>query len=309
MSMAPSTLPAWLPPETNSQSLASHQPSWAARRPPRRSRAAGRRRRRSPSSRPRLAVVAVVRGGPLVDLAVGADSDLHPLPVVAVIAGAAGDRHVPECRASRRNRSSTGGRGCRPGRPSSRRPPPRPPGGAGAAVDDVDEGDHRLAGVAADDHALLGPVGAGAAATAAEVDRAGPRPSRRPCGHVLADQLRPPRSRRRRPAPARRRSSPPAPPHRGSARRPPAPARSPAPARRPRRSRPAAGRRREAARPTPPSPAPAPRPTCLPSGTLWRGPKRAAPPLSRGGGVGSGREEDGEARRREPPVRPQGADE
>src|SRR4029077_20289972 len=41
-------------------------------------------------------VVAVMGGGPLVDSAVGADSELDALPVVVVVPPGAGDRHAPQ---------------------------------------------------------------------------------------------------------------------------------------------------------------------------------------------------------------------
>ena len=215
------TLPAWLPPETSRTRVSGPQPlcGTSAERlgdivedadagvgapvgdPAERSCSRGGRRR---AGRPRR------RGG--------CGSAPSPSRLVEALA-----RRQPARRAaspSRRSRSSTGGRGCPRARRSSR------PAGVeslhrlGPAIDHVDEGGHRQAAVGAAHAALLGPVGAGRAAAAAEIDRHRPRPlARRAASACAPAPARRPRSRRRRSAPARRRSRRPTQPRRESATR------------------------------------------------------------------------------------------
>ena len=195
-------------------------------------------------------VVAVVRGGPLVDLPVGADANLDPLPVVRVIAlradhrdAAQGGRvgvvgEVLEVEVSLPAGRAVGAGGFAVG------------GRAGPAVDDVDEGGHpQSRRRSARPGRPRGRrrsrcCGSGGSRPAPPASR--PRRRSSACG---GEPARRPRSRRRRSAPARRRMSRRAPRRRGCARRSRGPAPLQAPAPRPPPA-PRAATRRAAAGPT-----------------------------------------------------------
>ena len=246
----PATLPAWLPPETSS-SAGLRAPAVAApgRRSPRRSAERPEAGVGAPVGRPRAVVVAVVGGGPLVDLALGADADLHRLPVVGVIARAAGDRHAAQGRrvgvvepvldvevAGPRPRAvdAFGLRTLRPALP---------------AIDDVDEGGHRQASVAAVHQARAPSPSAQVAVRQRRKSTGSARdPSSKKRRHVLAHQppdLGPVGGDQPRPSPHHRTASR----AEESATPPPAPGPPPAPAHPPQSAPRAAARQRQTAHP------------------------------------------------------------
>lgn len=118
-------------------------------------------------------VVTVVRGRPLVDGAIGADTNANALPIVSVVAGRARDRHAAQRRRVRvvspvlqvevAGPYSGAVRACGFRRFRRLRP----------AVDDVDESGDRQTSIGVAHRSLFSAVTADAAATAAEVDREG----------------------------------------------------------------------------------------------------------------------------------------
>ncbi len=176
MSGMPAALPAWLPPETSRRWVSGPQPLCG--RAPDRLREVPQRRDAgvgAPVGAAPRVVVAVVGGGALVDAAVRPDPQLDALPVVAVVALGADDRHAAQSRGVGVVGPVLDVEVARPGaravsaqsfgRLGLRRP----------AVEDVDEGRDGQALVAAVDEPACAAVSAGAAAAAAEVDRQRPR--------------------------------------------------------------------------------------------------------------------------------------